>query len=158
MQLVLRSALRGDAWAVTEVLLESRRAFIPYAPMSHGPLEIRQWVEHTLIPAGGVTVACISEVVVGFLATSTADGIDWIDQLYVAPGFVGQGIGARLLGHGLASLARPVRLYCFQANLRARRFYETHGFNPIAFTDGSGNEERCPDVLLELATSDGHAA
>jgi hypothetical protein len=31
----------------------------------------------------------------------------------------------------------------------ARRFYERHGYIAVAFSDGSGNEERCPDVLYE---------
>jgi len=36
-----------------------------------------------------------------------------------------------------------------EANQRARAFYERRGFRAIAFGDGSGNEERCPDVLYE---------
>ena len=158
MQVVLRSAVDSDAPAVADVLISSRRTFIPYAPMAQSPSEVRQWVKRTLIPSRGVTVACASEEVVGVLATSEAEGIGWIDQLYVLPGFVGQGIGARLLKHGLASLVRPVRLYTFQANAGARRFYDKHGFKAIEFTDGSTNEERCPDVLLELAVGGENAA
>ncbi|MGE3511045.1 MAG: histone acetyltransferase, partial [Vicinamibacterales bacterium] len=30
-----------------------------------------------------------------------------------------------------------------------RVFYERHGFVAVAFGDGSGNEERCPDILYE---------
>ena len=33
-------------------------------------------------------------------------------------------------------LGSPIRLYTFQANNGARRFYERHGFTPIAFGDG----------------------
>jgi hypothetical protein len=62
-------------------------------------------------------------------------------------------VSSRLLAHALASLDLPVRLYTFQANTRARSFYERHGFKAIAFSDGSANEERCPDVLYELASS-----
>jgi hypothetical protein len=29
---------------------------------------------------------------------------------------------------------------------RARRFYERHGFQVVAFTDGERNEEKMPDV------------
>jgi ribosomal protein S18 acetylase RimI-like enzyme len=50
-------------------------------------------------------------------------------------------------------LALPVRLCTFQANVRARSFYERHGFKAIAFGDGNSNEERCPDVLYELPAS-----
>lgn len=153
MKLVLRKAVTCDAAAVAEVLISSREAFIPYAPMAHGASEVRTWVESVLVPSGGVTVACSSGAVVGVLATSQAHGVSWIDQLYLLPGFVGKGLGALLLRHGLASLARPVRLYSFQANAGARRFYEKHGFCAVAFSDGSLNEERCPDVLFELAAS-----
>ena len=158
MQVVLRSAVDSDAPAVAEVLISSRRAFIPYASMAQSLSAVREWAKHTLIPSCGVTVACASDEVIGVLATSEAEGIGWIDQLYVLPSFVGQGIGAQLLKHGLASLARPVRLYTFQANVGARRFYDKHGFKAIEFTDGSTNEERCPDVLLELALGGENAA
>ena len=45
---------------------------------------------------------------------------------------------------------RPIRLYTFQTHSLARRFYERHGYKAIEFTDGQGNEEKCPDVLYEL--------
>ena len=61
-----------------------------------------------------------------------------------------QGIGALLLAHAMRALALPIRLYTFQANAGARRFYERHGFVPLEFTDGQANEEHCPDVLYEL--------
>lgn len=151
MKLVLREGSDRDAAAISELLIASRRAFIPYAPMVHSAAEVHTWVQGTLIPSRGVTVACNPETIVGLLATSLAEGIAWIDQLYILPESVGKGIGSSLLRHGLASLARPVRLYTFQANAGARRFYEKHGFRATAFSDGSTNEENCPDVLFELA-------
>lgn len=151
MKLVVREAFSDDAAVVADVLISSRQAFMAYAPMAHAPSAVRAWVESVLIPSHGVAVACASEAVVGVLATSQTEGIAWIDQLYVLPGFVGRGVGSLLLRHGLASLVRPVRLYVFQENAGARRFYERHGFRAIATSDGSSNEERCPDVLYELA-------
>jgi GNAT superfamily N-acetyltransferase len=151
MQPLLRKAVNDDASAVAEVIMSSRKAFIPYAPMAHSAVEIHQWVRSMLTPSGGVSVACVAEAVVGILATSEENGISWIDQLYVLPGFVGKGIGSVLLSDELASLPRPVRLYTFQANAGACRFYTRHGFSAIDFTDGSLNEEHCPDVLFELA-------
>ena len=38
-------------------------------------------------------------------------------------------------------------LWTFQRNEPARRFYEQRGFVAVKETDGSGNEEREPDVL-----------
>ena len=39
-----------------------------------------------------------------------------------------------------------LELWCFQANERARRFYETRDFHAIRFTDGADNEEQMPDI------------
>jgi len=90
---------------------------------------------------------------VGMLAVSRDAEASWITQLFLVPDHVGRGLGSRLLKHALKQLGSPVRLYTFQANVRARRFYERHGFRAIAFGDGSANEERCPDVLYELSTT-----
>lgn len=158
MQAVLRTATAEDNLAVAKVLISSREAFMPYAPSAHSHSEVHQWVGSTLIPTRRVTVACVAEFIVGVLATSEAEGTSWVDQLYVLPAYVGKGIGSLLLEHGLELLPRPVRLYTFQANAGARRFYERHGFTAIVFTDGSANEEHCPDVLFELAESDENAA
>ena len=154
----LRAATIEDAPHIAEVLLSSRRAFLPYAPLAHTDAEVRQWVREVLVPSGGVTVASTDSGIVGVLATARESNVSWINQLYVAPGRTGQGIGAQLLAHALASLERPVRLYTFQANLRARSFYERHGFKANAFSDGADNEERCPDVLYELASWHGRPA
>ena len=153
MSIVLRAATSEDAPRVAEVLLSSRKAFLPYAPLAHTNAEVHQWVRGVLIPSGGVTVAYADAAVLGVLATAREFNVSWISQLYIAPSHVGQHIGSRLLAHALGSLALPVRLYTFQANVRARSFYERHGFRAIAFSDGSSNEERCPDVLYELPAS-----
>jgi ribosomal protein S18 acetylase RimI-like enzyme len=158
MKVVLREAFDKDAPAVAEVLIASRQRFIPYAPMAHSPSEVVTWVRSLLIPSRGVTVAFAPEAVVGVVATSQAEGVAWIDQLYVLPGFVGKGVGSLLLRHGLANLPRPVRLYTFQANVGAQRFFERHGFRAMALSDGSTNEEKCPDVLFELAAGGENAA
>jgi ribosomal protein S18 acetylase RimI-like enzyme len=103
-----------------------------------------------LIPSGSVIVAQVDGGVVGVLATAKEDCASWITQLYLAPAHVRLGIGTLLLRHALSSLQPPVRLYTFQENTGARWFYERFGFKAIQFTDGSKNEERCPDVLYEL--------
>jgi hypothetical protein len=41
-----------------------------------------------------------------------------------------------------------LRLWVFERNSGARAFYARHGFAEVTRTDGSGNEEREPDVLL----------
>jgi GNAT superfamily N-acetyltransferase len=155
---VLRPATAADAPAVAELLLASRRAFLPYAPLAHRPDEVRRWVAARLIPAGGVHLAVVGSEIVGVLATAERSGIHWIDQLYLRPGFAGRGIGTQLLRHAHATRPAPIRLYCFQANVGARRFYERHGYVALRLTDGADNEERCPDALYEWSGNPGSAA
>ncbi len=147
---VLRPATSVDARAVAEVLIRSRAEYLPFAPSAHPPDDVRAWVANQLVPTGGVTVAEHQGDVVGVVATSHLDGVSWIDQMYVRPGWVGRGVGTQLLEHAHRQLLRPIRLYTFQANAGARRFYERHGYRTIEFSDGQTNEERCPDVLYEL--------
>jgi GNAT superfamily N-acetyltransferase len=143
-------ATRTDAPSVAEVYLASRKTFLPFAPLSHSDAEVRKWVANVLIPSGGATVAAIDTEVVGMMALSRDAQYGWIDQLYLRPSAVGQNIGTELLQRAKRELGAVIRLYNFQANRASRRFYERHGFQPIAFSDGQANEEHCPDVLYEF--------
>ena len=154
---MLRHARPEDADAVANVLIESRRAFLPFAPSAHPEHEVRAWVRDVLLPCSEVMVFERNGVIVAALATSASAEANWIDQLYVLPGYTDQGIGSLLLLQAHSWLKRPIRLYTFQQNLAARRFYERHGYVTIEFTDGQGNEERCPDVLFELAAPQAEA-
>jgi ribosomal protein S18 acetylase RimI-like enzyme len=148
--LALRPATSDDAGAVAEVLIRSRAEFLPFAPSAHSPDDVRAWVADGLLPTDGVTVAEHQGEIVGVVAISRLEGVSWIDQMYVRPGWTDRGVGTQLLEHAHSHLPRPIRLYTFQANTGARRFYERHGYRVIEFTDGQTNEERCPDVLYEL--------
>ncbi len=66
--------------------------------------------------------------------------------LYVEPALIGQGIGGELIA--LAKRERPtgLRLWTFETNVQAQRFYERHGFSLRDRTAGE-NEEGAPDVL-----------
>jgi ribosomal protein S18 acetylase RimI-like enzyme len=150
---MLRAAILEDKEAVARVLLESRRVFLPYAPTPHAPAQVRDWVQQQLIPSGRVTVAVNDDQIVAVLAISEDDGASWIDQLYVLPGYENQGFGSRLLRIAHESLKRPIRLFTFQQNTGAKRFYERHGYKVVALSDGQSNEEKCPDVLYELSAA-----
>jgi len=84
------------------------------------------------------------------MATSENETGSWINQLYVEAENVGKGYGSQLLERALSELKKPIRLYTFQENRGARRFYERNGFRAVQFSGGSENEEKCPDVLYEL--------
>jgi ribosomal protein S18 acetylase RimI-like enzyme len=158
MNVVFRQATPTDAPSVAEVYLESRKTFLAFAPLAHSDAEVRQWITDVLIPSGRVTVAKSGTKLVGMMALSRDGQLGWIDHLYLHPSAVGRGIGTQLLECARQELGPLIRLYTFQANTGSRRFYERHGFQPIAFSDGHTNEEHCPDVLYELSRDAQHAS
>jgi len=152
MSATLRAAVSTDAERIAAVLLASHAAFLPFARLAHTDEEVRAWVREVLLPSEAVTVAVVNGQVIGVLAVAQRGGVSWLTQLYLHPAHVAQGIGSKLLAHALATALPPIRLYTFQQNIGARRFYERNGFVAIELTDGGANEERCPDVLYELAS------
>ena len=150
MPATLRAATGADAIEVAGVYLDSRKTFLPFAPLAHSDAEVCDWIAGKLIPSGRVLVAEDQSRIVGMMATSIGREASWIDQLYLSPGAVGEGLGTRMLEVALGSLTPPIRLYTFQQNTGARRFYERHGFRVVQMSDGMENEEKCPDVLYEF--------
>lgn len=145
----LRVATPGDAASVADVYLRSRKELVACAPLAHSDEVVRAWIRERLIPSGRTTVAVTEGRVIGLLTISTSADSSWIDHLYVLPAWVKRGIGTRLLEFARSQLPPPIRLYTFQCNERARRFYDSRGFRAIAFGNGSANEEKCPDILYE---------
>jgi GNAT superfamily N-acetyltransferase len=97
-----------------------------------------------MIDLGRVHVAEDNGKVVGFCARNGDD----LDALYVASEKRGQGVGASLLRRAQTVVNR-LELWTFQANEGAQRFYLRHGFVELQRTDGSGNDERLPDIQYE---------
>jgi GNAT superfamily N-acetyltransferase len=138
---VIRRARAGDAKAIAETFLASR-AEMTYLPRLHTDEETSAWIRDVVLPQQDVRIAMIEGVVAGFIAMTP----EHVEHLYVAPGYQGRGIGARLLGIAQSS-HRRLELWVFQRNEGARRFYERHGFKLARATDGQSNEERQPDAL-----------
>ena len=145
----LRKATNDDAEVVFQIISTSRLEYLPFAKSPHSLDGDRRFVGRKLIPTGGVVIARLNGIDVGVLATSVSEETGWIDHLYLAPGYIGRGVGSELLSHALDLLPRPIHLWTFQENDRAIRFYERHGFKAIKYTDGENNEEKCPDILFE---------
>ncbi len=78
---------------------------------------------------------------------------DWLTHLYVEPHAIGTGVGHALFEHVKTLRPDGFQFWVFQQNERARRFYEAHGAVAVELTDGSGNEERTPDVRYEWKPS-----
>jgi GNAT superfamily N-acetyltransferase len=140
--ITLRRALARDAQAVADVYLASFRAALPSVRLAHTDDEVRAWIGGHVIPSLETWVVEDEGEIVAMMALEPG----WIDQLYVAPGRTGEGIGARLLALAKERANGPLELWTFQVNVAARRFYQREGFEPVELTDGSGNEEHEPDV------------
>lgn len=142
---VLRPATAADLPALAEVHLAARAAAGPaFPPAAHPDDEVRAWVRGWDLSAYDVRVAEIDGRVAGYSrATPT-----WLDDLYVAPGAQGRGVGTALLRDVLAGHPDGIGLWVFESNRPARDFYARHGFVALERTDGSANEERAPDIRL----------
>jgi GNAT superfamily N-acetyltransferase len=143
----VRRARADEAGALAEVWLRARAASVPAIPPPvHTDDEVREWFERVVLPTREVWSADDDGVVAAVLVLED----DWIDQLYVEPAHTGRGIGGRLVT--VAKERRPagLRLWTFEANVGARRFYERHGFVATGSTAGD-NEEGAPDVRYEWA-------
>lgn len=139
----LRPAVPADADAIAEVHTRSMRTAMPWLPHPHSDEETRAWVREVVLPHQEVWVAEVAGRVVGVAALDAA----MLNQLYILPGFQGQGIGDALFAQAQTLRPAGFTFYAFQRNTPARAFYERRGCVAIEFGDGSGNEEGEPDVL-----------
>ncbi len=142
--MILRRAVPDDAQAIAIVHRTAVRASLSFLPDLHTAEEDLTFFSERFLPANDVWVADAEGQVAGYIGFD--DG--WIHHLYLLPEFQGRGIGPQLLALALAD-GRRRRLWTFQRNDRARRFYEARGFVLLELTDGSGNEEKTPDALYE---------
>lgn len=141
----IRRGTVADAESVADVFITSRRAAVGHIPRGiHTDDDVRRWFASIVLVEHEVWVAEVDGVIVGILVLRG----DSVDQLYVRPELQRRGVGTRLLAHAKRGRSR-LRLYTFETNEPARDFYEKHGFKPIAFGDGTANEEGAPDVLYE---------
>jgi len=138
----IRPAVANDATAVADVYLASFHATYDF-PLAHTDDQVRGWIRETVIAGGGTWVALDADgAVVAMMAVAQGE----LDQLYVRPDRLGEGIGWRLLHRAKEQSPAGLSLYTFQVNERARRFYERNGFVAVRFGDGLANEEGQPDV------------
>ena len=141
MRFTLRRATACDAKAVANVFSASFR-LLTFLPILHTVEEDRRYIQNVILNECEVTVAEDESGIVSFLARQGEE----VRLLHTRPDRIGMGAGSQLVEAAKASGIGALELWCFQANERARRFYEARGFRAIRFTDGAQNEERMPDI------------
>ncbi|MGI8886847.1 MAG: GNAT family N-acetyltransferase [Gaiellaceae bacterium] len=146
---MLRRARPEDADELAVILRTAMRGAMPSLPELHTPDEDRRFLRDAVLPNEEVWVVEVDGRPVGFAALGSRDGEEYLQHLYVAPKFQGGGLGSKLIDHAKSRRRAGFRLWVFQRNDGARRFYEKHGLHVVELTEGSGNEEREPDALYE---------
>jgi GNAT superfamily N-acetyltransferase len=141
MPLRIRRATVKDADAIAAVFSSSYR-LLTFLPSLHTPAEDRRFIENVILMQSEVLLAEDASGIVSFLALQGEE----LRLLYTRPDRIGEGAGTRLIEAAMASGVAALELWCFQANTRARVFYEARGFRAVRFTDGAHNEERTPDM------------
>jgi len=145
----IRQARHNDARDCAQVYLRSRAFALPTVPFVHGDADVRRWMSDDVVGRTDMWIAEVDGTVVGFMVLGEGrDNAGWIDHLYLDPAWMGRGVGDRFVQ--LAKERRPggLQLWTFQVNEPARRFYARHGFVEAGLGNGSGNEERTPDVRM----------
>jgi GNAT superfamily N-acetyltransferase len=155
------AAEADDVAAQLRRVREQNLATIP--PPVHSLDDMRGWMRDVVFTSmavwvaevrGGQPEAAKPPTASGRRAGQSFTGVmvlkppDELDQLYVDARFTGRGLGSRFVELAKREFPRGLRLWTFQSNVGARRFYERHGFVPVEWTDGD-NEEGAPDVRYE---------
>lgn len=131
--LSIRLATDADIDAVAAVFSASFRT-LTFLPMLHTVAEDRTFVANVIFRDCEVTLA------------EDARRGEEVRLLYTRPDCIGRGAGTQLIEAAKQSAVNALELWCFQANARARRFYEARGFRAVRYTDGTDNEEKTADI------------
>lgn len=158
----IREADPGDVAALVDL---AARTFTLACPPRLSPENIERFIAEQLNreafagwladPDARVSVGTMAGEVSAYLVALNEDESMFISKCYVAPEFHGCGLADALMREGIAYAnsrgARCLRLGVNQANTRAIRFYQRHGFTIVGertFTVGDQIES---DHVLELA-------
>ena len=139
---VIRRAAAADASATADVYLRSFAAALPTVVRPRSDDEVHAYIRDVVVSSRETWVADAEGRVVGLMVL----GEGLLSQLYLDPTWRGHGIGDRFVALAKERAPQGLSLWTFQVNKPAHRFYERHGFVEAERTDGSGNEEREPDV------------
>lgn len=143
MDFQIREYQTDDFDAVTQLWRRAREVALPEFQRTKGysfEMDCAYFRDH-LLPNHQVWVVEMDNLPVAFMAIKD----DFIDHLYVAPGFWRMGIGRALLAHARMLSPQRLRLFTLQINVNARAFYEKNGFTVLKLGISPAPESE-PDV------------
>ena len=141
----IRAAVEADGEDCAWIHIDAMREMTFLPQDLHTDAETLAWMRDTVFATQQVLVAEDGE---GGVAAYLAQEGDMVTGLYVRADRRGQGIGAALIEAAKTRTPGGLRLWVFQPNTGAIRFYLRHGFRPLRRTDGRDNDEKVPDLLM----------
>jgi chorismate mutase/GNAT superfamily N-acetyltransferase len=149
----LRPAESEESDALAALYGRSRLAAAPGMPPGiHTAEEDRGWFAARL--RDGDHEVWVAEDVDGLLLGYALMSATWLDHLFVEPERQSAGVGGALLDVVKGLRPDGFCLWVFESNLPARTFYARRGLVELERTDGSGNEEKAPDVRMAWPGAD----
>ena len=133
----IRIATLDDYRVCAEIHMSARARMAYLPPDLHTAEETHEWMRDVVFLSERVWVAENAGRIVGY---ASADG-EFLNNLYVLPEHQGRGIGTALLAAVMQHSRDDVKLWTFEPNEAAIRFYVRHGFQTLRRTDGHTNEE-----------------
>ena len=141
--MVIRPYSLDDFEAVTRLWRAAREKAFPDFQRAKGHTfeEDCAYFRDVILRDNDVWVTGEENRAAGFLAIAG----DFVDQLYVHPGFQRRGIGKALLDFARSLSPGRLWLYTLQINTNGRAFYEKNGFVAVRFGVSAAPESE-PDV------------
>ena len=133
-------AIDEDAVEISQIL-EDWAASNREIPLVHN-VEERADYGRWLLERTSVTMIHNSSGVVGFLALEK----HIIQALYIKKDFQGFGFGQAAIKFAQKQF-KELRLWVFQSNIGAQKFYQRLGFQIVEKSDGEDNDYRLPDIF-----------
>ena len=133
-------AIDKDAAEISQIL-EDWAASNREIPLVHN-VEERADYGRWLLEHTRVTMIHNSSGVVGFLALEK----HIIHALYIKKDFQGFGFGQAAIKFAQKQF-KELRLWVFQSNIGAQKFYQRLGFQIVEKSDGEDNDYRLPDIF-----------
>jgi ribosomal protein S18 acetylase RimI-like enzyme len=131
---------------VVLAIFEQARGQMTYLPQLHTHEETKNFILELL--KSGSTFIAQEEAIMGFVTIENG----WVEHLYVSPQYQDHGVGKKLLDKAKELSPGGLKLWVFEENSGAIRFYEREGFKLIKKRnkEEQDNEEGQPDRLYQL--------
>jgi GNAT superfamily N-acetyltransferase len=131
MSIELRRAIPIDSIVITNITIAAKRHW-------NYP---EKWIQHWLsaltispdyIEENEVWMAVVDDTPAAYYSFKQEDGDLWLDNLFVLPEYMGQGIGRKLFQHALeGSRIRGASILKIEADPNAQSFYEKMGARKV---------------------------